>query len=172
MAKVLTTIVLEFGFSLDAADYSCQVELDETLNTIDGEEISSFPPGHTCYFLTKCSDNVEITNIKSTWGQVNTLGNVTRTKEDELLFVELNSEENRPSLSYIPSSGISAQWIGNRGGSLIRNTVDNSIDISSGTVPCYCKASYPVSFVSHRLSHSALTFDEYDIHIVVYLRET
>ena len=170
MASVLTTVVLEFGSTLSTSDFSCQVELDETLNVVDGEVVSNFLPGDDCYLLTKCSDNVQMTRIESTWGQVTSLGSVSRTKTDDLLFVELNSVDNKPSLSYTPSGGVSAQWIGNVGGTL-NVDVDNSVNISSGTVPCYCIGTYSVSFVSHRLSHNALTLDEYNIHVVVYLEE-
>ena len=171
MANVLTTVVLEFGFSLAAADYSCQVELDDELNVVDGEVVTSFEPGDDCFFLTKCSSNVRITRIESTWGQINTIGAVSRSRTDDLLFVELNSLENKPSISYEPSGGISPQWIGNTGGALIVDTVEKTVNISSGTIPCYCIATYSVSFISHKLSHSALNLDEYDIHVVVYLEE-
>jgi len=171
MAKVLTTIVLEFGFSLSESEFSCQIELDDSLNVADGEVLSTFYPGQDCYFLTKCSSNVRITNIRPTWGQINTLGNVSRTRETDLLFVELNSVDNRPMLAYAPSGALSSTWIGNIGGRMDYYPDTKELDMIDGTVPCFCKASYPVSFVSYKLSHTALENPDYSITIVVYLEE-
>jgi hypothetical protein len=176
MGKVLTTIVLEFGSTtLSSSDYTCFIEPDETRNIVkDGDEDkekTSFEPGEDYYFLVKCVGKARVTRIECTHGSIVSLGVVPLIRTNDLLFVEYNSKDNKPSLSYPPNGSVSAEWIGNVGGSLKVDSSDQTVDISSGQIPCYCKASYPVTFNSYRLMHSALNFDSYDIYIVVYLEE-
>lgn len=177
MSNVLTTIVLHYEDGTTAADGSCLVEHDEAIDTIidsNGEvvEKTSFAPGDVYHFLTKVVGNVRISRIAATHGDISSLGSVSRNRTNDLLFVELNSTDNKPSLSYSPTALISTEWIGNVGGALQINSSDLTVDIRNGSVPCLAKVEYSVGFSSYRLSHNALPLDTYEIVIVIYLEKT
>lgn len=178
MSTVLNTIVLHFegGEDSKTLDGNCQVEHDEIRDTVkdsDGNTVekTSFEPGDVYHFLVKCSSKLRVKKILSTAGSVTALGGVSRERENDLLFVELNSKDNKPSLSYVPSGTVTPEWIGNVGGALVVDKTDLSVDIKSGTIPCYCKTKYQVTFDSYRLNPVVLPYDSYEVFIVIYLEE-
>lgn len=172
MGEVLTTIVVHFdGSKEEAADADCIYELDEVAN--EGE--TTFQPGEPCYFLIKHSDTVRVNSVKATNGECFKQGTVVRTKEDNALFVELNSKNYKPSISYSPDSAPSAIWYGNQGGAISANKQTKELNISSGAVPCFAKITFPVTFQQWKLIPGPIVFpegeDTYDIYIVIYLEK-
>jgi len=177
MSKVHATIVLHYGEGVTQDSSSCTVEHDEILDTVtdsDGKvvEKTSFAPGDPYHFLTKCSNGIYIAKILVTAGDITALGSVTRTRENDLVFTEINSADNKPSISYVPSGNLSPVWYGNVGGPLYVDQEQMKVDIRTGTIPCYCKATYPVSFDSYRLTPQVLSFDTYEVYIAIYLEKS
>ena len=172
MSKVHATIVLHYGEGVPQDSSSCTVEHDEVLDTIvdsDGKvvEKTSFAPGDIYHFLTKCAEGIYISKILATAGDITYLGSVTRTRENET-----NSIDNKPSVSYLSSGSLTPVWYGNVGGPLYVDNTELKVDIRTGTIPCYCKATYPVAFYSYRLTPQVLPYDSYTVYIAIYLEKS
>lgn len=172
MGEMLATIVLKYEDGTDAVSSDCIIELDEVLNVDeDGNEKTSFIIGDNAYILAKPADDVRITRVVSTCGDISSFGMVSRDREMEALFVEYNSENSKPTLSYKSSGGISVDWVGNVGGSIKYDLDDLSMDISSGEIPCMGNITISVSFYSFMLEPVVLDRESYNIYVVFYLEK-
>lgn len=190
----LATILLAFEdeAAATAAADNIRVEPDETRNRTtddDGNNVekTSFNPGDPYYFLVYHTSAVYITSYRACAGSLSYRGLVSRTREDVVVFTELNSADdspNRPSISYIPAGGMSADWFTSYSsqfkiGTGITRAADLSLKITGGQVPCQATLSYPVSFRSFDfLPPGDLTLsstdesDSVDIYVVIYFAST
>lgn len=185
MSDPLTTIVLHFEGNGENVTYDCRYESDEVLNTETGDdgqpqEKTSFAPGDPYYFLIYCTGNAEVTRVVPAAGSVTGRGSVSRTREDVVLFPEINQEEEKPTLSYNPTGGLSQDWktdiipTFNVGTGLRIDSGDRSLHITGGAVPCQAYLTYGVRFTSWLFTPPAMNLPEgesIDIPIVIYLRE-
>lgn len=165
------TIVVEYGDSVDSSSQTVKVELDDTLNLDDdGEAKTNFVPGDMPYFLVHCDATLEITRVASTDGQVVSMGNVSRDREEEILFtVGTDDDGEATQLSYTPAGAVSVEWSGQEGNGF--SVADGAASIASNA-PCLAKVSYPVSFAAYQLIPPVLSLAEdesYTIYIVVYV---
>lgn len=191
----LATIHLAFEDEQAAAAAAAggvKIEADSVRNrTTDSEgndvEKTSFEVTDPYYFLVYHTSDLEMTRWDCCAGQVNYQGTTSRDREDLCVFTELNSAEdstNKPSLSYVPLSGISQYWFTDYSSQFnqatgLRRNEDLSLYFTGGTVPCQVKLTYPVRFHSFDyLPPSDLTLDPNDetdsvtIYIVIYFRST
>ena len=85
------TIVVTFGENVSSSNHFVRAELDDTLNlNSEGKSKTSFNPGDDVYFLIQHDSTVRIRAIRSTSGQVQSLGAVSRSREQIMLYTELN----------------------------------------------------------------------------------
>jgi len=162
------TIVIKFGDDVaNANSYHAIAELDGTMNrTLAGEEKTSFNPGDDVYFLVQHDSRVRVTAIRPTCGQVDSLGQVTRTRSNLLLFTAVNEKQ---SMGYMGSSA-SPLWYGNSASLSPSETLD--FISTSGLFPAIGKITRSCPFNLYRLRTNipALGVDEtYPVAVVVYM---
>ena len=128
----------------DGATEDILVELDEELNN----EKSTFLPTDTAYFLVFTNPPDLAINIDTTMGTIASLGSKSVAKEDMLQFVQTSSE----TLGYIPSSAVTAEWIGRSGGSTsVSGSTVSVPELINGILKCNYDAtaqSYSISGVT------------------------
>ena len=170
---VLTTFVAHFeGSEEAAASFEFWHSPDDTLNPEEG-----VIPGQYWYFLLKIGGPVYIDRVRCTNGTLNLMGtSQSRSRTERCLFVELNSENDGPSISMPPSGGFSPYWYGNVGSGLHLQS-DRTLDITGGSVPCVADITYNTTWdYLYRLNPGDITWKDdetttYDIYIVVYIKE-
>jgi len=161
------TIVTSFGDGGGGNGEHVVAEFDDDLNIdSDGEVKLSFNPGDDVYFLVQHDSKVRITNVKSTLGQVQSQGDVSRTRTKTILFAELNEKK---SFGYIGSSP-SVNCFGNQAAV---NTIDD-VDVVavSGTMPAMIEVSKSCTFKSYKLIAPVPALDEdeeYPVGVVIYM---
>lgn len=164
------TIVVKFGESVSSADQNLfVVELDDELNTetVDGKQQvkNQFYPGDEIYFLMHYDHaKLVVKAIKTTDGQVVVMGQVCRSKTNEMLF---EAPDEPLELQHTPSSGLSAEWYG-RTSVLTRS----GRSVTAASTPCIGDLTYTYMATSCKLVPPALTLavdEEYPIAIVIYV---
>ena len=161
------TIVVKFGESVSAADQALfVVELDNELNVdSEGEVKSQFFPGDEIFFLMHYDHSKMVVKaIKNTDGAVVVMGEVGRSKTEEMLF---EASDAPVELQHTPSSGPSAKWYG-RTSALTRD----GRSVTAASTPCLGDITYSYTATSAKLIPPALTLaadEEFPIAIVIYV---
>ena len=103
------TIVVDFGESVAESDRQFIIELDEVMNVDDqGEVKTEFYKDDFIWFRTHYNHSkLQVTAIKTTAGQVVDQGQVSRSKTDEMLFV---NNDTPVSVNYEIDGSPSAVW--------------------------------------------------------------
>ncbi len=173
--EVLTTLVVTFGVSGSGAE-GVAFEADPVRNVDStGEAKSSFTEDDDFFFLLNFDrTKVKINKVLSSDGQVFPQGPVSQRREHGLDFLEINSLDYKPSVSYKPNSPLSIRWVGrNKGLSPVLDPEAKTVDIRGGAVPCKAVVSYNVDFDSYKLvSPKASRFysgeDYFEVVIGIY----
>lgn len=170
----MSKVVLKLEFSDAAADSGLFAAMiaDFARNretNSDGEDVekTSFTPGDIYHFLIQHDPGLLLTAVKSSWGAVQSLGQVTRSHTGEDL--QLAEAEDENETSYIPTGSVSASWYGNS--PRIANT-GREIRYASGPLPAIGRIGYSARWHSYRLVPAALTLgedEEWPVLIVAYL---
>ncbi len=173
--SVEATLVVDFG-SADTSQDITIIEPDDILNIDEeGEVISSFSPGDSIYFRTHFSNNIILTDLIATTGDIQNMGVVTRQSEEETLFVSREPDSpTQYTLGYLPGGAIGITHYG-RQGSLTRTQHSNGVvqyESSVDQVPFYTKFSYSYRSNLYLLRTPEITLAEdetYTIVIVAYV---
>lgn len=137
------TIVVQFGQGANSSALVV-VELDGELNTdSEGNEKTQFVPGDRPVWLVHHDATVRIGSVACSSGMIQPLGQVVRTRTQQLSFPSREATD----LPYVPAGGVSARWYGNNG-SL---TVSGRSVRATGAVPAIGEVSVPVRFQQYRL---------------------
>ena len=143
------TVVVQFGQGANSSALVL-VELDGELNrTADDQEKTQFFPGDRPVWLVHHDATVRIGSVACSSGMIQALGQVTRTRTQQMPFPAREAID----LPYVPAGGVSVQWYGNNGG-LVQ--AGRSVR-ATGTVPAIGEVSYPVRFSQYRLIPPALS---------------
>jgi len=105
------------------------ISLKEYLSHIQGtatttEEKSIFTQDDEYYFLVHFSSGMGNLSLSSSAGDITYLGTTIQDREQTLDFIELDSVDNKPSLSYKPNGPLDETWYGNKGTGLTTNNSD------------------------------------------------
>ncbi len=167
--SVESTIVVEFGTGVDSGALVV-VELDDEVNLgEDGEVKTSFVPGDEPGFLVHYDTSaLRITRVACSSGMVVDLGQVTRTRVQQ---VEFTVAEQPQDIPHIPAGGISWNWYGNspavnQDGRTLTAIGDDA------EFPAIGEATYHVSYQAYKLIPPTLTLDDdeqYPVLITVYM---
>lgn len=170
----MSKVVLKLEFSDAAADSGLFAAMiaDFARNretNADGEDVekTSFNPGDIYHFLIQHDPGLRLTAVKSSWGAVQSLGQVTRSHTGEDL--QLAEAEDENETSYIPAGAVSAKWYGNSPS--VANT-GRAIRYQSGPLPAIGRIGYSARWHSYRLVPAALTLgekEEWPVLIVAYM---
>jgi hypothetical protein len=160
------TIIASFGEEAAAENYHVVIELDDQLNKdSDGDVKTTFNPGNEVYFLVQHDSRVRINSIKSSKGQVQALGSVTRTRTKNILFAEAGEEQQ---FGYLGSSSV--EWLGNTAGIVDYDGIN--LRAVGGNFPAMGRVSKSTTFSSYKLVADVPTLSEdedYPIGVVVYM---
>lgn len=169
----MSKVVLKLEFSDAAADsglYAAMIaDFARNLETdSDGNdaEKTSWHPGDIYHFLVQHDPGLKITAVKSSWGSVQSLGQVSRAHESEDLQIAEAEDENETS--YIPAGGVGATWYGN---SPAISSAGRTVRYLSGPLPAIGKIRYSARWHSYRLVPADLELDEdedWPVLIVAY----
>ena len=170
MSKVLHKI--EFAgpgadsglFAVAIPDFARNIELDA-----DGKQVekTSFHPGDIYHFLVQHDARLTLTEVRSSWGTVQSLGAATRSHTGE--DIQLAEAEDAAETSYIPSGVLSIRWYGN---SPRVGNDERAISYRSGPLPAIGKLTYSAAWHSYRLVPGPLALaegEEWPVLIVAYL---
>jgi hypothetical protein len=159
MGTTQATIVVNFSDGANR-DGFFMAELDELGN--DGK--TAFVPNEEVLFLIQHDETLRILNIVSTNGSVQARGNVTRTKKEAVLFVELGEDQS------LPCFGSSSFVFTFNSASL---SVDGAtVTANTGSFPALCEATVIGEFKQFALLPNIppLAADAtFDVYIVIYL---
>lgn len=143
------TVVVQFGQGADS-NALVVVELDGELNrTADDQEKTQFFPGDRPVWLVHHDATVRISSVACSSGMIQPLGQVTRTRSQQMPFPAGEAVE----LPYVPAGGVSVQWYGNNGA---LSRTGRSVR-ATGSVPAIGEVSYPVRFAQYRLIPPSLS---------------
>ncbi len=106
------TIVVDFGESVAESDRQFIIELDDVMNVDDKDEPKTeFYKDDFAWFRTHYDQSkLEVTAIRTTAGQVVNQGQVSRSKTDEMLFI---NNDTPVSVNYEIDGSPSPIWYGN-----------------------------------------------------------
>jgi hypothetical protein len=175
MSDILTTVVVTFGDDVDSDSVSVLCEADDTRNLDDdGEVLSTFTEETPYYFLTHVIGDATISKIAVSAGSVFDQGSEPQSRQQVLDFVEIDSDDYNPSVSYQPYGSLTKEWIGNVGSGMSVDSDTLEVNISGGDVPCKCLVTYPVYFRRWMLQPpSTLTIPDdlttFDIIIAIHV---
>lgn len=143
------TIVVQFGQGANSSALVV-VEMDGELNKdSEGNEKTQFIPGDRPVWLVHHDSTVRIGSVACSSGMIQALGQVMRTRTQQLSFPSREAVD----LPYVPAGGVSARWYGNNG----NLTVSGRSVRATGTVPAIGLVSVPVRFWQYRLIPPALS---------------
>ena len=143
------TVVVQFGQGANSSALVL-VELDGELNrTADDQEKTQFFPGDRPVWLVHHDATVRIGSVACSSGMIQPLGQVTRTRTQQMQFPAGEAMD----LPYVPAGAVSVQWYGNNGG-LVQT--GRSVR-ATGSVPAIGEVSVPVRFSQYRLIPPALS---------------
>ena len=143
------TVVVQFGQGANSSALVV-VELDGEVNrTADGEEQTQFFPGDRPVWLVHHDATVRIGSVACSSGMIQPLGQVTRTRTQQMPFPAGEAMD----LPYVPAGAVSVQWYGNDGA---LSRTGRSVR-ATGTVPAIGEVSVPVRFSQYRLIPPALS---------------
>ena len=165
MNKIVASLVV--SCSAGAESGHAVIELDDVLNNDE----TSFDSGDTIYLRVQHSPEVVLSNVKATHGSVFENGNVSRTEDDELLWLNVDPQD----LSYIPAVLTDALWYGNNGAGLRKEGL-KQVRLETVNDPALVKLSYSSVFKSFKLiaptvNLSAFEDSTYPINIVATFEE-
>ena len=151
-------------FAAMIADFARNRETDSDGND---QEKTSWHPGDIYHFLVQHDPGLRITDVRSSWGSVQSLGMATRSHTGE--DIQLAEAEDEQETSYIPSGAVSATWYGNS--PRVANT-GRAVRYQSGPLPAIGTIRYSAAWHSYRLVPAALTLsegEEWPVLIVAYM---
>lgn len=162
MATTQTTIVVSFGDDSALSEGYYSVELD----AVGNEDRSSFAPNEEVLFLIQHDSTMQISRIVSTNGSIQSRGDVSRTKEETILFAEEGESQSLPCLG-----SLTTEFKYNS--CALESDSVNSTDIISaaGNFPALCDIAVVGSFHQYALIPSIpdlLPDETYDVYIVIY----
>lgn len=170
----MSKVVLKIEFSDAAKDsglFAAMIADFQRNRGIDSDgkdvEKTSFNPGDIYHFLVQHDPGLRLTDVRSSWGSVQSLGAATRTHEGE--DIQLAEAEDERETGYIPSGPVAATWYGNS--PAIANT-GRDIRYQSGSLPAIGKISYLAVWHGYRLVPADLELDEgeeWPVLIVAYM---
>ena len=151
-------------FAAMIADFARNLETDS-----DGgdQEKTSWHPGDIYHFLIQHDPRLRLTDVRSSWGSVQSLGSASRFHDDE--GIQLAEAEDEVETSYIPNGPVSARWYGNS--PRIANT-GREIRYQGGPLPAIGRLSYSATWRGYRLVPAALELnegEEWPVLIVAYM---
>lgn len=133
------TGIASFGVQVATAAGLIIVEVDDRSHPDGSGGVKSvFEPGEAVYFLVHHGPDIEIVSVKcADYGDVQRIGEVVRTREEEIFFADLGTTKE---LGYYPSSSPSVSWYG-RGARVLRAGREVR---PSAQAPCLGVVSYPI----------------------------
>jgi hypothetical protein len=160
-ADVPITIVLQFGDAAAASGFVV-FEPDETLNVDgDGNVLSQMAPGDPYHFQGQHDDTVRIDSIACSSGAVAYRGQVSRAKEQQVVFADGAALE----LPYIPAGEVNIDWYG-RAPQVIRE----GRKLTPGSSPAIGEAAYGARMHSYRLTPPPLVLSGEELyHILIVI---
>ncbi len=144
--SVVAALVIQFGEGADSSAL-VKMEWDEVLNVdAAGEGKSSFAPGDPAYFFIHHAPTLRIGRVAVTHGQIVKQAMITRTRKQELDFVEVT---DGVELEYLPAGPLTTKWCGNAGVGLKRTV--RKMGISGGDLPALAQVSYPIAAQGYKV---------------------
>lgn len=165
--------IYEYSVMYARGDIDLQQYLGYLTGEADSEVKTTFVDGDEYYFLVHNTGTTgTIKKVTASAGDITSYGEVEQDRSDVLDFIEPESTDNKPSVSYRKNGAVEVDyWVGNEGVGVYVND-DLSANITGGDVPCKCKVTYPVLFNSFKLTPpSPIVFpegsDSFEIIILV-----
>jgi hypothetical protein len=167
------TIVVKFGEEVEnASSYFVKAELDESMNVDSkGETKSSFTADGTTtdpvYFLIQHDSRVQIKAIKSTNGQIQSMGQVSRTKKQQTIFTEINEVKD---IGYM-GSGVNVRCWGNQINGIGHEGL-TGVKVTSGVFPAIADVKVGCRFglfCLHAIIPALGEDEDYPVAIVIYM---
>ena len=143
------TIVVQFGQGANSSALVV-VELDGELNKdSEGNEKTQFVPGDRPVWLVHHDSTVRIGSVACSSGMIQPLGQVTRTRSQQMQFPAREATD----LPHNPSGNPTVRWYGNNGA---LSRTGRSVR-ATGTIPAIGEVGYPVQFHQYRLIPPSLS---------------
>ena len=167
------TIVVKFGEEVEnASSYFVRAELDEDMNVDSkGETKSSFTADGTTtdpvYFIIQHDSRVRVKAIKSTNGQVQPMGAVTRKKTTQMIFTEADEVKD---VGYM-GSGVNVRCWGNQITGIEHEGL-TKVKVTSGVFPAIADVNVGCGFglfCLHAVIPKLGEDEDYPVAIVIYM---
>ena len=170
MSKALYKIEFAGSGANSGLHMAAIADFARNIETVDGksQEKTSFHPGEQFYFLAQHDEKLRISEVKSSFGAIQSLGTVSRSHTDS---IQIATAEDTQGLAYTPSASAAFRWYGNDPGLTI---IERAVSVRTGPLPAVGTISYSSTWSSYRLIPAALKLkgdEEWPALIVIYMEE-
>ncbi len=164
---VETSLIVNFG-NVDIDNSIVLFQLDSNLN-----DTTSFNPGDDIYLFCQVSNDVEITDIVATHGDVRFFGNRSATNTDYIDFLS-RDETPENNIGYYSPRVTSTSFLGRSGLVTYLQQANGSLSLhgNEAQTPYKLKVNYSVDYLSYKLSTPNVSLAEgesYPITVVLYV---